>query len=52
METIISKGKLDVKEGDAPFTFLFSQRTTTVVVAGVQLSNQNWISLALAFTPT
>lgn len=51
MVTVIPKGKLEIKEGDAPFT-LFSQRKVVVVIAAVPLSSEVWISPPFAFTST
>lgn len=33
------KEKLEIKEGDTPFTFLFSQRKTAAVIAVISLSD-------------
>lgn len=52
MVTIIPKGKLEIKEGDTPFAFLFSQRKMAAVITVVPLSSEVWISLTLAFTLT
>lgn len=50
MVTIIPKGKPEIKEGETPFTFLFSQRKIAAVITVVPLSNELWMSLTIACT--
>lgn len=39
MVTADPKEKLKIKEGDTPFTFLFSQRETAAIIAVILLPN-------------